>query len=375
MRGSNIGGQAPALAVTNSNQSAAFGSAGTASVGGAAGASENGSQSYAGYGMVGMVSASSIIASASAGGNGTGNATGVTLAAGGIMTTGGSGGGGASAANGDTNGGSITPYSNTYSGVGPNFFPANFPGGTGVAGGGGAGVSGASYTNLTWVFFGGTGGGSASAGIGGRGGDGAIGCGGGGGGGGVTGGAGGNGGNGLVCITCWLGISMVEFIQGMLYNTTMTKGNRSNHPGKKCLPGCECGRHKGRAYDGELDYFNLHSLVKKVRGKATGYGCTFCNDFAKQWSQIHGLDGSDVWHYRPLCYSCHGVYDGTVGNLRPSPPCFPGCECAKHGLPGSPPCLPGCDCGKHNAPRKQPCLPGCTCGLHKGRVYNGTPRK
>ncbi len=103
----------------------------------------------------------------------------------------------------------------------------------------------------------------------------------------------------------------------------MAKCQRSNCEEEK-LPGRGsrfCAAHRGGLsadMAGELDYFGLHALVRKVRGNATLQVCAkitgnpSCAGQAKHWATIHDRDGKDIYHdYIPLCISCHHAYDGT----------------------------------------------------------------
>lgn len=53
-----------------------------------------------------------------------------------------------------------------------------------------------------------------------------------------------------------------------------------------------------------------HGQVTKLRGSAKTHVCEeLCGSQAAEWAQIHGKDGSDVQHFRPLCRPCHQKYD------------------------------------------------------------------
>lgn len=60
-------------------------------------------------------------------------------------------------------------------------------------------------------------------------------------------------------------------------------------------------------------YQARHSRVWRARGKASAQVCVDCGGAAKEWSQVHGTDGLDVFDYEPRCRHCHYVYDGKVG--------------------------------------------------------------
>lgn len=80
----------------------------------------------------------------------------------------------------------------------------------------------------------------------------------------------------------------------------------------KCAPGCTCGRHRGRTFTGTYDYFYLHELVRKTRGRACEHLCIACGEQAAHWASVHGKDGTDIWEdYTPMCISCHHAYDET----------------------------------------------------------------
>lgn len=46
------------------------------------------------------------------------------------------------------------------------------------------------------------------------------------------------------------------------------------------------------------------------RGKAAAHKCSWCDNQARHWAQLHDTDGTDMWtHYIPLCFKCHMQYD------------------------------------------------------------------
>lgn len=46
------------------------------------------------------------------------------------------------------------------------------------------------------------------------------------------------------------------------------------------------------------------------RGKASSHSCSWCENQARHWAQLHETDGSDIWNdYIPLCFKCHMAYD------------------------------------------------------------------
>jgi hypothetical protein len=92
-----------------------------------------------------------------------------------------------------------------------------------------------------------------------------------------------------------------------------------------CLPGCGCALYTSwHQSDCEcktclmkrgvipVDYWHMHEVVRKLRGRAAMYRCaTGCGRSAYHWATIHGCDGTDIIrHYMPLCVKCHlGEYD------------------------------------------------------------------
>lgn len=62
----------------------------------------------------------------------------------------------------------------------------------------------------------------------------------------------------------------------------------------------------------DVKYRALHMRVQAARGKATRYACADCDQRAEQWSQTHGTDGTDVFHYKPRCRPCHDLYDAPL---------------------------------------------------------------
>lgn len=62
----------------------------------------------------------------------------------------------------------------------------------------------------------------------------------------------------------------------------------------------------------EASYNTRHRRVKIARGSARSHPCANeCGQPAAEWAQIHGTDGLEVEHYRPLCHKCHVNYDMT----------------------------------------------------------------
>lgn len=58
-----------------------------------------------------------------------------------------------------------------------------------------------------------------------------------------------------------------------------------------------------------------HKRLRKARGPAAAHSCVKCAECetvktAYDWAQIHGQDGSDPWaDFIPLCRACHLCYD------------------------------------------------------------------
>jgi NAD-dependent SIR2 family protein deacetylase len=61
---------------------------------------------------------------------------------------------------------------------------------------------------------------------------------------------------------------------------------------------------------GSDKYRQQHNAVYKARGKAKDQKCVDCGKQAREWSTVHGTDGSDPHaHYEPRCVKCHSQYD------------------------------------------------------------------
>ena len=59
------------------------------------------------------------------------------------------------------------------------------------------------------------------------------------------------------------------------------------------------------------EYWRLHDLVRRTRGKARTHSCEHCGGPALEWATIHEHDGKDpMADYMPLCRKCHAAYDG-----------------------------------------------------------------
>lgn len=80
--------------------------------------------------------------------------------------------------------------------------------------------------------------------------------------------------------------------------------------------GLYCSRACANACLGERrrtstpSYKGRHKRVYRARGPARDQACVDCGKPAREWSQIHGTDGTDEFeHYMPRCRSCHDSYD------------------------------------------------------------------
>lgn len=68
---------------------------------------------------------------------------------------------------------------------------------------------------------------------------------------------------------------------------------------------------------GTPKYKYVHNRLRSVRGLASDSKCVDCEDWAKDWSYIHGKDPMDIMGYVARCQSCHRKYDYSVeGNHR-----------------------------------------------------------
>lgn len=59
------------------------------------------------------------------------------------------------------------------------------------------------------------------------------------------------------------------------------------------------------------NYWTVHKRVRNDRGRASLQTCAHCSGQACDWALIHGEDGTDPQHYKPLCRGCHLRYDRT----------------------------------------------------------------
>jgi len=66
-----------------------------------------------------------------------------------------------------------------------------------------------------------------------------------------------------------------------------------------------------RLPNSEVNYFNMHTRLRKARGSASAHQCVRCDRPAAQWAYIHGEDPSSFDSYTPMCRSCHKKYDMT----------------------------------------------------------------
>ena len=61
------------------------------------------------------------------------------------------------------------------------------------------------------------------------------------------------------------------------------------------------------------EYRRNHERVYRLRGVARypGQWCADCDNPAEEWSQVHGMDGTDPFaHFELRCRPCHCRYDG-----------------------------------------------------------------
>jgi hypothetical protein len=86
-------------------------------------------------------------------------------------------------------------------------------------------------------------------------------------------------------------------------------GFRQKGRSRFCSYACANGRY---ATDQPV-YRTRHDWVRKARGPAADKVCADCGKQARDWSQIHGTDGTAPEHYEPRCRLCHVAYDGHFG--------------------------------------------------------------
>lgn len=60
----------------------------------------------------------------------------------------------------------------------------------------------------------------------------------------------------------------------------------------------------------EPTYFSNHGRLKYQRGSASAHPCVDCGKPARDWSQRHDTDPTDVMSYEPRCRADHMRYDG-----------------------------------------------------------------
>lgn len=73
----------------------------------------------------------------------------------------------------------------------------------------------------------------------------------------------------------------------------------------------------------DVTYGRAHTRIVDVKGSASLHECAECGGQAEDWSYIHGAPdeqtddqgrkfSTDPTYYRPLCRSCHKVYDNAM---------------------------------------------------------------
>lgn len=85
-------------------------------------------------------------------------------------------------------------------------------------------------------------------------------------------------------------------------------GFRQKGRGRFCSLACANARETD-----EPAYRTRHDWVRKARGPAADQVCADCGKQAREWSQIHGTDGTAPEDYEPRCSLCHATYDGHFG--------------------------------------------------------------
>src|SRR5438270_10819172 len=58
-----------------------------------------------------------------------------------------------------------------------------------------------------------------------------------------------------------------------------------------------------------LVYQQIHRLLRQTFGLATEYDCVSCKQSAADWAWQHDKDPMLLESYRPMCDSCHHIYD------------------------------------------------------------------
>lgn len=83
--------------------------------------------------------------------------------------------------------------------------------------------------------------------------------------------------------------------------------------GRKCKPGCVCGKHKksedNAKWTATPQRSTLHQRLRHHKGPASKFSCVDCGEQAKDWSRTHGANGLAYEDYSPRCRSCHRLYD------------------------------------------------------------------
>lgn len=53
----------------------------------------------------------------------------------------------------------------------------------------------------------------------------------------------------------------------------------------------------------------VHLKIRNKYGCAIDYYCDECEGPASDWAHIHGTDPENIDNYKPMCRSCHMIYD------------------------------------------------------------------
>lgn len=101
----------------------------------------------------------------------------------------------------------------------------------------------------------------------------------------------------------WLGKKRPNFKA----SSTFKRGRTPWNKGIKCL---QITGEKHPFWKGEdVSYINLHTWVRRHKGKASEYKCIDCKKMANQWSNIDGKYKRELDNFQPRCRSCHKKYD------------------------------------------------------------------
>lgn len=105
-----------------------------------------------------------------------------------------------------------------------------------------------------------------------------------------------------------------------------------------------CGGHYMQAYRGEdlrqlrpplpkdiYEYYKVHHMLRKERGRAAEYTCVICGESAAEWvftgnpetspykeavnrrgKTVQMFYSKDLTEYQPMCHSCHIKFDALV---------------------------------------------------------------